>query len=70
MKAYYSDVEFIFVLLIEEATVRNDVKWEKPHAADETEEYPHLYAPLNLNSVRSIKVYKHEFTDVFSSSEI
>jgi uncharacterized protein (DUF952 family) len=74
---YYSHLEFVFVLLIEEAKIKESLKWEDPNAdaegvagKGEVELYPHLYGKLDLTNLRSVKLYAREFGGVFLSSEL
>lgn len=69
---YYVHHEFVFVLLVDEEKIRENVKWEVPHGSksEASEKYPHLYDTLDLTNLRSVKIHKHEYGDVFNSSEL
>ena len=66
---HYSAAECVFIFLVETSKLnKNALKWE---AADQQiEKYPHLYDTLDLTNLRSVKIYKHEFKDFFSTGEI
>ncbi|MFC4336452.1 DUF952 domain-containing protein [Salininema proteolyticum] len=50
----HADDDGLMVLGIDEARVKAEVVFEVPDDEDETEAYPHVYGPLNVDAVVSL----------------
>lgn len=74
--AFYRGRTDLVLLLVDETRLKSEVKWEAPAGppADdisETDLFPHVYGPVNLDSVASVLDFQPDSTTgLFSSPNL